>query len=160
VASKFEVPEERLLGVRAFVRNVVRNAKDVPIPYGVDFTHDAFDPQTGRWLHGPTGRGLTCATFVVAVLSAAGFPFVNVATWSARPDDQQWVEKICNLLIEHAAPEQAEHIRANEAGVRLRPAEVAGAAREPASARPVAFAKAVERSAEVQTEWVNAASPT
>lgn len=148
-----DVPQERLLALRAFVRTVARHSKERPIPYGVDFTHDAFDRDTGVWLHGPTGRGLTCASFVVAVLAAAGFSFLDVATWSAREDDKPWVEKICGLLESNGAPEQAEHIRKNERGIRLRPAEVAGGAREPSPEWKVPFQRAVERASEVEAEW-------
>ncbi len=159
VSSKLDIPQERLLALRAFARNVIRHSKDRPIPYGIDFTQNAFERETGLWLHGPTGRGLTCATFVVAVLAAAGFPFLDVTTWTARQEDRAWVEKICQLLSEHGAPEQADHIRGNEQGVRLRPAEVAGGAREPASAWSVTFARALERSTEIETEWEVVASP-
>jgi hypothetical protein len=154
VAVRLDVPDGQLLGIRAFARKVVKQARKRPIPYGVDYTHDAFDKETGDWLHGPTGRGLTCATFVVAMLACTGVQFLDVKNWSTpRPGDTAWVAHIVELLAVHDAKEQAEHILKNEKGLRIRPAEVAGAAKEPAKNWLVKFDTAVQRAPEIEASF-------
>jgi len=48
----------------AYVALLKQNAADVP--YGIDYGGIYFDDQ-GRYIVQPVGRGLTCATFILAV---------------------------------------------------------------------------------------------
>ena len=82
----------------------------------------AFDIAAG------VGAGLTCATYILAVLDSIGLALLDEQTWSARPDDAAWQERILALLRETPGVPLA-HLQAvmNTVGIeRIRPEEVAG----------------------------------
>lgn len=139
----------RLPAVVGYIRSVGLNPKD-RIPYGVALPDDCFDATSGAWLLGPTGRGLTCATFVVAVLRATGLKMLDLGTWQLRADDEVWRQRIIAALRRDPANrQQADHIEREGTCARFRPEEVAGAGLVPASGWPVGFAEAVSRGATV-----------
>lgn len=139
----------RLPAVVGYIRSVALNPGD-RIPYGVALPDDCFDATSGAWLLGPTGRGLTCATFVIAVLKAAGFTLLDVLSWQARPEDEAWRQLIIAALRGNPSNrQQADHIEREGACSRFRPEEVAGAGLVPVSGWPVGFAEALRRAATV-----------
>jgi hypothetical protein len=106
----------------AYVALLKQNASNVP--YGIDFNGVYFDDQ-GRYIVQPIGRGLTCATFILAVFARNGFELVKRDSWPERANDVQWQEQIIKVLTPYAGPEHIEAIRTNVGAKRFRPEEVA-----------------------------------
>jgi hypothetical protein len=138
------ITTRRLVQVAAICRLVWRANGRKSIPYGFGPPSDTLDAATGRYLFGPAGFGLTCATFVFAVFHRAGLDLVRYSTWPLnRPGDVEWQRLVVDNL-RNDPNATAEHIRAveNDVGTtaRYRPEEVAGAAtlsRIPAEFRTV-----------------------
>lgn len=105
--------------------------------------------KTGAYLLGPTQKGLTCATFVLAVFEASGFKLAHLDTWPiGREGDKKWQESIIKVLKEKKADENHITMAESEIGIaRFRPEEVAGASLEPNI--PVNFDVAFKRSVEI-----------
>ena len=103
-------------------------ATEPRINYGFDSDGACFDPETGDMLPLPIGKGLTCATFIVAALRTYRFRLLDPATWPERPEDREWEEAILNLLAEYATADHVEAVRSSVGAKRLRPDEVVGAA--------------------------------
>ena len=118
------------------------------IPYGLDAAGAAFDRGTGEYIDPPIGKGLTCATFVVAVFGSYGFDLLNEDSWPNRECDTAWQEKIVgNLQANGASAEHIDAIRSDIGAKRFRPEEIcrrfAGMADWPvqfADIRPIAEA--------------------
>ena len=144
---RLDVPALRYAAI-AGLRNVVKNSRD-KIPYGIDFAHDCFDTRTGAWLLGPIGRGLTCATFVVAALRATGIDLIKVESWPVRDDDKAWKDHVVEQLRKYGHEEQALYVSQEDLGTRIRPSEVAGSGLVGASEWPLPFARAVELAGEL-----------
>src|SRR5882724_10684992 len=123
------VSARRLVQVAAVCRLVWRANGKKRIPYGFGPPSDCLDTQTGEYLFGPAGFGLTCSTFVLAVFHRAGLALVRYDTWPLnRPGDAKWQKRIVTALA--ATPgASADPIRAvaDDVGVtiRFRPAAVA-----------------------------------
>ncbi|CAX25999.1 protein of unknown function; putative exported protein [Methylorubrum extorquens DM4] len=114
-------------------------ARTREIPYGPNPPPEAFDAQ-GRYVCTDRRYGLTCATYVSAVLAGAGYPVVKFDTWQGRPDDETWWEMAAGYL----PPARAEELEEVRIKFRLRPDEVAVAAA--AEDRPLCFTQATDRS--------------
>jgi hypothetical protein len=129
------MPARRLVQLAAICRQVWRANGANRIPYGFAPPSDALAPDTSEYLFGPTGFGLTCATFVLAVFHRAGLPLVHYETWPlSRPGDEDWQQRIVAMLRQ-TPDATAEHVKAvaQDIGitVRYRPEEVAAAAVTP-----------------------------
>jgi len=82
-----DVEPERLSVVAGLCRLIwARFQKTKRFPYGLKF-NASFDAD-GR-LQLREGRGLTCATFVLAVFASAGITVVNERDWPVRKDDDE-----------------------------------------------------------------------
>lgn len=131
------IPNVRARQVAAFCRKVWRQ-NEKRIPYAFSLPNDCFDTTTGRFIGGGNMRGLTCATFVLAVFQATGLAMVEPDSWPRRSNDAEWQQKIIELLEStDADPAHIELVREESDNVRFRPEEVAGAAAQ--SPWPVAF---------------------
>jgi len=120
------VPPARQRSIAAFCRRVWRKNSKKGIPYAFSNPGQSFDDETGRFLIGPSRFGLTCASFVLAVFDAAGFPLAEYGSWPVdRTGDREWQEKIVDLLQSRAEPEHITHLRNEIGAVRYRPEEVA-----------------------------------
>lgn len=100
------------------------------IPYNVLYDgREHFDPYTRLYIKG--APGLTCATFVDAVLRSIGFNLLDIFNWPGRDEDHSYLETLLNRL-EHGRvdPERITNMRANHNNVRIRPEEVCGAVSE------------------------------
>lgn len=107
---------------------VSRIANKAPlIPYGFNSDGVCFDDQTGDLVACPAGRGLTCATFILAVFSLYAFDLVDMSTWESRAEDEIWKEQIVSLLEQHAPAEHVQAVREDRNAPRFRPDEVVGA---------------------------------
>ncbi|POP79314.1 hypothetical protein [Pseudomonas syringae] len=94
------------------------------IAYGLDYDGSpAFD--ANMKFMGAGGRGLTCATFVLAFMARCGFAVADPASWNARSDDKKFQEVIFNYLAPHLTAEQRARMGAAVGNAaRFRPEEV------------------------------------
>lgn len=70
------IPRLRLQVLAARCRQVFRKNRN-RIPYGFSPPNHCIDKKTGEFLLSPTRHGLTCATFVLAVLESIGIRLLN-----------------------------------------------------------------------------------
>ena len=113
----------------AWVALLQKNSKAVP--YGIEYDdHREYFDNEANYVPQPVGRGLTCATFVLAVYSRTGYPILDAAGWpSNRAGDAEWQRHIIDLLRKNGA--SSEHVAAvaEDVGcVRFRPEEVVAGA--------------------------------
>ncbi len=141
VASRIE-PERLALVAAMCERVVARNGRR--IPYGFRYVASRF-VDDGSLVLGPDERGLTCATFVLAIYASVGITLLHLDDWTPRDDDRERLDELVALLREHCDDEKHIDAVAQEVkGVRFRPAEVAGGSSEPL---PCGFAQAVSAAA-------------
>lgn len=78
---------------------VSTKAIEHPIPYSVVFSPGrTFDP-SGQFIPGTDGRGLTCATFLLALFSDFSIPIAERDTWPVgREADVAWATRILGVL--------------------------------------------------------------
>jgi hypothetical protein len=94
-------------------------------------------------------HGLTCATFVLAVLRATGIELLDLAGWLPREDDLVRHGELLALLRgdQRVAEEHVDAVAGEVNCIRYRPEEVVGAASY--EDLPVAFANAQEAAAQI-----------
>lgn len=143
VCVEIDLDPDRASAVTALCRRIWR--RHPAIPYGVLYQGGKF-AKDGRLLLRDRELGLTCATFVLAVLEGAGLALVKFEDWPARAEDQIWHSRVVAWLrADHdERPEvvSLSHVRgvASELGcARLRPEEVAAAGSHPVFDWPVTF---------------------
>ena len=126
------------------------------IPYGLTNSGVSFDPMTGELGPVPLGQGLTCATFILALLKTEGLRLLDEETWpeGANDDWQRWVVEA--LINDGADDEQVEAVKATIGSRRQRPAEVVGSATLSAQKWPVVFEEAQTVAAEVEASLIAA----
>lgn len=138
------LPEERSRILAAICRKVETSNRRNSITYALSKPTGCFDAETLEFLVGPTMHGLTCATFVIAVLGIGGVAILDWEAWEPRPDDERWQRQILEQL-RRTKGVSAEHLAAVESEIgswRIRPVEVgAGAALSPPVASFVAAVK-------------------
>jgi hypothetical protein len=121
------------------------------IPYGFGLPLNARVNDEGELIWGG-GVGLTCSTFVLAVLDAASIPFIDVSGWVNRPGDNERHAQLLNAMEEHAVhSEHIEKVRRELPCIRVRPEEVAAAALSPEL--PAKF-NLVERTGMWILDWI------
>jgi hypothetical protein len=101
------------------------------VPYGFSFPTETFDRETGEWLLGPGGYGLTCATFVLAIFEFSGVRLLAYEEWPVREEDQAWRDHIIRQLAKSSSERTRAHaaaLRDDDRAVRYRPEEVAASA--------------------------------
>lgn len=104
-----------------------RNAQN-GVPYAFSDPRGFIWP-SGELKLGPTKFGLTCATFVLAILEMTGLRLINYDTWESRGDDENFQKWVISMLEKSKVDEAAISAARSEIGlVRYRPCEVAGAA--------------------------------
>lgn len=72
------------------------------IPWGIAYEGTAFQPD-GELVLGRGCTGLTCATFIMALFSAAGVELIDTAAWPFRSDPAIMAARIAR--VERVAPE-------------------------------------------------------
>ncbi|MEQ8455545.1 MAG: hypothetical protein RLO52_19540 [Sandaracinaceae bacterium] len=120
------------------------------LPYG--FGNGSFDRVNGTYVQAGAPRGLTCATFVLALFAAYEIDVVDLEEWPPRREDAEWQRSIlCTLKAQFpGASDRAyfAHIEADIGNcVRVRPEEVAGAASRDTFPADFATAEALGRQA-------------
>lgn len=130
------VEPERLESVAAMCRLVWKEyERSRRFPYALRFDGTSFDP-SGRLVLGHGARGLTCATFILAVLSSVGIILVDEGSWPTRKaEDERFLEVLSRFATaDHMAilrQEISDGVR------RIWPDEVLGACTVPSL--PAAF---------------------
>lgn len=94
------------------------------IPYGVSKLGVSFDAKTGDLRQAQLGRGLTCASFILAVFEAQGFKLLGEEGWPENANDewQSWVVEM--LRRGRAPPEQVDAVAQDIGSRRFHPTEV------------------------------------
>ena len=143
----------------AFVRAVSR--RKASIGYGLGFLSAAgsFAPN-GSYKQPRGNDGLTCASFVVEVFRGAMVQLVNLSSWRPDPANIAWGEDVCKHLQGAASDEHVAAVRANVNGLRLRPFEVAGAARLGHQAWPAEFDHVQDPAKAIESDLVMLCPPT
>jgi len=126
-----------------------RAAPSRHVGYGLRYTD-------GRFNHDPLdfltndGCGLTCATFVMALLKTYGIELLRQEEWPKRPEDRPFHELLVqDLATSGADPEHVEAVRKEIGCARYRPEEVTAAAL--LGELPIGFVQASALGAEIAT---------
>lgn len=121
------------------------------IPYSFKFETSTFAAD-GRFVPGPGESGLTCSTFVLAVIEwATKVPLVEVASWQPRPDDTVIQQKLLTHLKKVATPEHVAAVSAEVGCVRVRTEEAAAASAM--DGRPIGFVSAAAEGIRVKASF-------
>lgn len=121
-----DIEPERLLSIAGLCRRIWRSyQRSRQFPYGIRFAGSSFDAR-GKLVLGPGARGLTCATFILAVFKAIGVKLVDEEDWPVR---EQQDRAFLGTIASFATPEHLAVLRAEvDSGcVRITPDEVVGA---------------------------------
>ena len=122
------------------------------IPYSVNSDGISFNPATGVLNAAPLGKGLTCATFIIAVFRTYGFQLVREEEWKLREEDVEWRDGIVEIMCEkNVADQYIDAMVSDGMAYRIRPDEVTGASTEPRSKWPLSF-EGVEKLAQQITD--------
>jgi len=74
---------------------------DKQFPYALNFNGASFDA-AGCLQLGPDGRGLTCATFVLAIFKSVGIELVDMEGWPVRQaEDEAFLASITWAKADH-----------------------------------------------------------
>ena len=156
-----DVPSDRYSWVQCGFSEDIRDvivpalagvAQDQKIPYSPIFQGIYFDQGVLTYSRNQAGDGLTCATFMMALMQTLGCPLFNPDEWPVRDDDSTWHEGVIAALeAEPTVTQQhTDAIRATPKGARFRPQEVAGSFSELGA--PIPFSQAEALGREVATE--------
>lgn len=128
--TELEIPTERALSLAAYVRMVVRKNAAGQVPYGFTLPAKFFD-EFGDITLNPKNIGLTCATFVLAVMHAAGLQLVEYKSWPHRKEDiefqQDVIDGMKSGVYGTVAAEHIDRVKASKGALRFKPLEVAAA---------------------------------
>jgi hypothetical protein len=121
----------------ATIAGKIRNVRDLhpQVPYGILYEGGKIPDDGVVLLKGKT-VGLTCATFVLTVLSTINYDLLDLDTWNeSRSGDDSWYDYIVKALERYRIGRESllkvEHIdavRSQKGCVRYRPEDVAVAA--------------------------------
>jgi hypothetical protein len=104
------------------------------LPYGFLFVESRLNAAYELEL-GPGESGLTCSTFILAVLRVLGIEMLEVGTWPSRPGDDKYRKAAIAYLTDPRRPAEhhrhAERIAAEIDSPRISPEEVAAASTLP-----------------------------
>lgn len=94
--TRLRIDADRAASLSGFCRRVAKRRPR--IKYGIVYEGDRLADDGTVQLSG-NAIGLTCATFVLAVLKWAGFEPLKLETWPNRNDDEAWHRHIVKMLI-------------------------------------------------------------
>ena len=128
---QLDLPVERLLSIAAMCRRIAKLHARLGggLPYAFRYQETTFSAN-GAVLLGKTEHGLTCATFVLAVLRSTGVELLDFAGWPHRDEDVIRHRELLAMLQSDSrvAEEHVAAVVAEVSCVRYRPEEVVGAA--------------------------------
>lgn len=85
----------------AWLRLVLINS-DRRVRYGFSDSVRSWFDDDGRFVPGDSGEGLTCASFVIAVLKAGGIDLLDFETWPTRANqDQEPKQRYVDTVNQH-----------------------------------------------------------
>jgi len=126
--------------------------KTAGAPYGFDPDGCRFERDTGDYLASPAGKGLTCATFIVAVFESLGYESpIDISTVPLRDEDVAWQRSLVRHMGQWGASVTHLQAVANDIGCkRLRPEEVTAACL--LEDWPVSYPRAEPKAAEILSD--------
>jgi hypothetical protein len=128
---QLSLPAVRLPSVAAMCRLIAKRYASPAggLPYAFRYSETLFSSD-GQVLLGRSEHGLTCATFVLAVLRSVRVELLNVSEWPHREEDVVRHGELLAMLKsdERVKKEHIEAVAGEVRCVRFRPEEVAGAA--------------------------------
>jgi hypothetical protein len=126
---------------------VVRAKQKQDIPFGFRHHASSFAPKDGSFVPGAGETGLTCSTFVLAMLDWARITLIEKTTWQGRSSQRRTADnifwkKLLDFLRKTAnAPKtQLDALESETDAIRFRPEEVAAASA--VAVRPMHFVNA------------------
>jgi hypothetical protein len=150
VGFKVSLPEERAEIMAEFCEMIWEQHHSGTIPYGLRKPTSAFNLEDGSIQLGDEACGLTCATFVLAIFDAMGFPLLAYEEWRSRPGDMEFQNHILALLSQHKASQtHIDKVRKEVGCVRFRPEDIVAASFFKWTSWPISFP-----SAHLLGEWV------
>lgn len=81
-----------------------KNGKNLPYNLAMDDSH--FD-ESGTFHTEKSHSGLTCATFVLKIFSAQGYPLIDPTSWKTARQDKKWQLGMVEYLKEHTTISKA-----------------------------------------------------
>lgn len=129
--------------IAGFCERIAGSSRNQSIPYNLKYDESIeFDDVTGDIFLGPTSTGLSCATFVLAVLRSSGNALIDVASyWPPATGEERTMQlRFVNMMLDDKRPDtqnQGRLINSEIGTPRVRPDHVAGAGLEPHSDWPV-----------------------
>jgi len=151
ILSGASIPKERLEHVAAMCARVWQRYEVGGLPYGFRYVASRFNEE-GVFVLGADERGLTCATFVLAVYRAVGLELLKLDEWPQREEDQERFEALMRLLARRCSDVlHVEAVRKQTRAIRYRPLEVAGGS---GCALPATFSDAVSVATAIEEELV------
>lgn len=131
-----------------FLNSIYKRYERDGLPYGLFFDGTAKFNNIGELTYG-NGMGLTCATFVLAVLDNIGYMLCDIDDWESRLDeDEQWLRCILSQITVNSVLKNQLN---NELGcLRYKPCEVAGSSFKHHTPVKFELAKQLAESIEMQ----------
>lgn len=74
------------------------NTGTMEIAYGLRYDEYANIQPDGLLVLGNKNTGFTCATLILTLFHMCGYDLIDLDTWSLRPEDIKWQEKIVDLF--------------------------------------------------------------
>lgn len=118
------------------------------IPYGFAFNGTYFSA-TGNFLEHGLGKGLTCATFIMAVFRTLHFEILKVSEWQSRDGDVEWQTEMVGYLRRKHGELLAGIVASHIGDPRFRPEEAAAGA--VSADRPLSFDDASRLGARIRS---------
>ena len=119
-------PPARQKAIAGFLNSL--RLVDPQYPYSLRYDPDAvIDPVLGRLVTN-AGLGLSCVSFVLAILRSCRVQLVDAATWPTdRPEDLLAQESLIGFLTGRTTPEHLEAVKAERGCTRIRAEEAVAA---------------------------------
>lgn len=131
--ANFDVEQIEKIHLATYCALVYEQNKN-GISYNFDFDGSTFNDQ-GLFVKQDPYSGLTCATFVLQVLSSQAYNLLDIKNWISREEDKSWQKKILKSLIQYVPKNYytnkylSDILQKIEYGLlRFKPEEVAAAA--------------------------------
>lgn len=117
---------------KRLIANKMSRAGGDKVPYGVGYRSGRIylDKKSLKYINSTSGDGLTCSSYIVAVLETLSFKPFDFRDWNTPPEDIRW-QRSMNVQQTQQHPEATEHFAAAQALVgqpRIRPDHVMGSA--------------------------------
>lgn len=131
--SELPLGDDAAAAVAGFCRRVARRPPQ--IKYGIVYEGGRLAADGEAILAG-RAVGLTCATFVLALLGTFNHHLLALESWPSRPEDDSWHQHIISMLMDWqqrrpglVTDEHIDAVRRERGCRRYRPEEVAAAAK-------------------------------